>query len=114
MKKTIVYFLTFAALFYPVLSFGATEIESLNALTGSHDLLSLKGGACLRFEQQCKEDPFDAGKIECTQRCTEYERTDSGNNDNSSAGSFEMDPLKAILGLVIVGALLYWALTSAG
>jgi hypothetical protein len=114
MKKTIIFFLAFAMLSLPVLSFAATEVEMLNSLPGSHGLLKLSGGACLRFEQQCKEDPFDPGKVECTQRCTQYDSSDSSGNNSSGGNFFEMDPLKAILGLVIVGALLYWALTSAG
>jgi len=114
MKRIIILFLTAVMLLYPVLAFTATEVETLNSLPGSHSLLKLSGGACLRFEQQCKEDPFDPGKVECTQRCTQYDSSDSSGNNSSGGNFFEMDPLKAILGLVIVGALLYWALTSAG
>lgn len=28
---------------------------------------------CAQWEEQCKEDPFDPGKIECTQHCIKYE-----------------------------------------
>jgi hypothetical protein len=110
MKKTIICTLIPLMLCLPVLSFAAAEIEALNSLPGSKDLLSMSGGTCIRWEQQCKEDPFDAGKVECTQHCSQYDNSDQSGGNNSSGSIFEMDPLKAALGLLIVAGLLYWAL----
>jgi hypothetical protein len=110
MKKLLVIFLAFSMLSMPVLSFAASEIETLNSLPGSRDLLHQSGGTCIRWEQQCKEDPFDAGKVECTQHCSQYDNNENQGGNSGGTNFFEMDPLKAALGLLIVAGLLYWAL----
>jgi hypothetical protein len=119
MKKTIVLYLVSAMLLLPSLSIAATEIETLNSLAGSRELLGSSGSGCAKWEQQCKEDPFDPGKMECSQRCLQYV-DDQGNatygdSSGSSLGErFEMDPLKTLAGLVLVGLVLWWALSAAG
>ena len=78
----------------------------------------VQGATCLKWEQQCKEDPFDPGKVECTQHCFQWDYSDenggNSNNRSSSGGGGEMGIIGSILGVVIVVAVLAWALNGDG
>ena len=68
---------------------------------------------CSKWEQQCKEDPFDPGKVECTQHCSQYTDDDNGGSRSSSdeGGGSAMGPVQMALGVVIVVGVLWWALS---
>lgn len=100
MKRFVVFFLTLQMILIPILANAAT---------------------CVKWEQQCKEDPFDPGKVECTQHCFQWDYSDenggnsSGSNNNSGGGGGgEFGIIGSILGVVLVIAVLAWALNGDG
>ena len=108
MKRTIICILIPLMFCLPVLSFAASEIDALNSLPGSKALLHMSGGGCLRWDKECRYDDY-LGTTQCTERCTQTDDNNSGGNSERT-NFFEMDPLKAAFGLLIVAGLLYWIL----
>jgi|GEM_PF-3847001 hypothetical protein len=114
MKKSIITILVACLLAMPVLSFaGDVTKQDFSITQYTNDYMQL--AYCAKWEQQCKEDPFDPGKVECSQHCSQYVNDDGGSGGSQESGDGQnagVVTVGSIVGLVLIAAILYWALTS--
>lgn len=117
MKKMVVFTLAVSLLLGPAVSFAAEAAGADLNIPEYTDNFTQLAANCLRWTQQCKDDPFDPGRVDCTQNCQQWDYSDgsqqNGGNEGSSGGG-ELGLIGSAAGLILVGLILYWALTSPG
>jgi hypothetical protein len=134
MKKTIVWFLASVMVLCPVLAFASAtesnnnlqknEIQALNSLPGSKNLLQSSGSGCIRWEQHCKPNTFFPEREDCTSECVEQSSDSSGSSYSSSSSgggggvSFSVpgfdEPVRLIAWIVVIAGMIWlfaWVLT---
>jgi len=128
MKKFIISFLSVLVILHPAVVIASNftpsdsqscEIQYLNSMDGSYELLYKSGSGCVRWETRCKPNVFFPEQTDCEQECVEYSYDSSSSSSSSSSyssGSYASsgDPffdlmLYGLLAVVVLGAM-WWAL----